>query len=190
MKLPSTLFAAAAFTLSLVEGLPASAAEVAPQPTTLDCDHAELWSVGVESRGLCIGSVVLVGTNLKIVCDRLEFVALGVGEKTGTLPTLDKFQSLLATGHVVIIQGDREAKCGRAEVLPRSNKVVLTETPSVVDHGTGWTSAGDIITMLRGERRVIVEKSHVTGPAIKDLGFDKTTPVTPADGTAKPDPQK
>ena len=191
MKLLPALFATA-FTLSLVEGLalPISAAEVAPQPTTLDCDHAELWSVGPESRGVCTGSVVLVGTDLKIVCDRLEFVALGVGDKTGTLPTLEKFSSLLATGHVVIVQGDREATCGRAEVLPRSNKVVLTETPSVVDHGTGWTSAGDIITMLRGERRVIVEKSHVTGPAIKDLGFDKSTPVTPADGTARPAPPK
>jgi lipopolysaccharide export system protein LptA len=175
----ASAFAAAAF-----------AAEVAPQPTTLDCDHAELWSVGAESRGVCTGSVVLIGTNLKITCDKLEFAALGVGDKSGSLPTLDKFQSLLATGHVVIVQGDREAKCGRAEVLPRSDKVILTETPSVVDRGTGWTSAGDIITMLRGERRVIVEKSRVTGPAIKDLGFDKSAPVPPADAPAKPDSPK
>lgn len=164
----------------------AHAAEVAPQPTTLSCDHAELWSVGAESRGLCTGNVLLIGTNLKIACDRLEFVALGVGDKTGTLPKLDKFQSLLATGHVVIIQGDREAKCGRAEVLPRSDKIVLTESPSVVDRGTGWTSAGEIITMLRGERRVIVEKSHVTGPAIKDLGFDKKKPAETPEPPAPP----
>ena len=183
MKLLSAILAGAL-------ALPAFAAEVAPQPTTLECEHAELWSVGPESRGVCTGKVVLVGTNLKITCDKLEFVALGVGDKSGTLPTLEKFSSLLATGHVVIVQGDREAKCGRAEVLPRSNKVVLTESPSVVDRGTGWTSAGDVITMLRGERRVIVEKSRVTGPAIKDLGFDKAQPVTPADGTAQPDAPK
>lgn len=183
MKLLPTLLAAA-FTL------PVFAADVAPQPTTLDCDHAELWSVGAESRGVCTGNVVLIGTNLKITCDKLEFVAQGVGDKSGTLPTLEKFSSLLATGHVVIVQSDREAKCGRAEVLPRSDKVVLTENPSVVDRSTGWTSAGDVITMLRGERRVIVEKSRVTGPAIKDLGFDKSAPVTPTDGTAKPDSPK
>ncbi len=187
MKLPLAFLAAA---ICFAGNAPALAADVAPQPTTLDCDHAELWSVGAESRGVCTGSVVLVGTNLKIICDKLEFVAQGIGDKTATLPTLDKFQSLLATGHVTILQGDREAKCGRAEVLPRTNKVVLTENPSVLDHGTGWTSAGDMITMLRGERRVIVEKSHVTGPAIKDLGFDKSQSVTPADGTAKPEPQK
>jgi hypothetical protein len=183
MKFSLTFFAGAL-------ALPAFAAEVAPQPTTLDCNHAELWSVGAESRGVCTGNVTLIGTNLKITCDKLEFVALGVGDKSGALPTLEKFSSLLATGHVVIVQSDREAKCGRAEVLPRSNKVVLTENPSVIDRGTGWTSAGEIITMLRGERRVIVEKSRVTGPAIKDLGFDKSAPVTPADGVAKPDSPK
>jgi lipopolysaccharide export system protein LptA len=176
--------------LAGVLALPVLADDVVPQPTTLYCDHAEMWSVGAETRGLCTGNVILVGTNLKIVCDRLEFVALGVGDKTDALPKLDKFQSLLATGHVTIVQGEREATCGRAEVLPRSDKVVLTETPVVVDHGTGWTSAGDIITMFHGERRVIVEKSHVTGPAIKDLGFDKSQPVTPADGTARPTPPK
>ena len=49
--LPAHLAVVAAFTLSLVAGRPAFAAEVAPQPTTLDCEHAELWSVGPESRG-------------------------------------------------------------------------------------------------------------------------------------------
>jgi len=183
MKLLPALLACAVAAVAL-------AADLAPQPTTLDCDHAELWSVGTESRGVCTGNVVLVGTNLKIICDKLEFVALGVGDKAGALPTLEKFQSLVATGHVVIVQGDREAKCGRAEVLPKSDKVILTDHPSVIDRGTGWTSAGEIITMLRGERRVIVEKSRVTGPAIKDLGFDKAAPVPPADGTAKPDSPK
>lgn len=182
MKLASLLLAAA-LTGSV------HAAEVAPQPTTLSCDHAELWSVGAESRGVCTGNVVLVGTNLRIACDRLEFVALGVGDKTGTLPKLDKFQSLLATGHVVIVQGDREAKCGRAEVLPRSDKIVLTELPSVLDRSTGWTSEGEIITMLRGERRVIVEKSHVTGPALRDLGFEKKKPSAPADAAESAPPK-
>jgi hypothetical protein len=161
--------------LALAPSLPAT--EVAPQKTTLDCDHAEMWTEGNESHGICTGAVTLVGTNLKITCDRLEFVATGVGETAETLPTLEKFRFMLATGHVVIVQGDREATCGRAEVLPRDNKVVLTENPVVIDHGTDWTSAGEKITLLRGERRVIVEKSRVVGPPIKDLGFDKNKPA-------------
>jgi hypothetical protein len=45
---------------------------------------------------------------------------------------------------------------------------------------------GSKITMLRGERRVLVENPHATMPSIKDLGFDKNKPVPPADGAPKP----
>lgn len=166
--------------------LSARAAEPVAQRTTLDCDHADIWSVGTETRGICTGSVTLIGTDLKILCDRLEFTAVGVGDKTATLPTLDKFKYMLATGHVVIIQGDREVTCGRAEVLPREDKVVLTENPVLIDHGTDWTTKGDKMTMLRGERRVIVENSHVTGPALKDLGYDKTPLPAPAANAVQP----
>lgn len=166
------------------------AAEPVAQKTTLDCDHAEMWSVGDETRGICTGSVTLVGTDLKIVCDRLEFTAQGVGDKTATLPSLDKFKYMLATGHVIIVQSEREATCGRAEVLPREDKVVLTENPVLIDHGTDWTSAGEKITLLRGERRVIVDKSRVTGPALKNLSYDAAPSTMPADGAAKPGPNK
>lgn len=168
----------------LVSGLAVRAAAPAAPRTTLDCDKAEMWSVGDETRGICTGSVTLTGTGLKILCDRLEFTAVGVGDKTSTLPALDKFKYMLATGHVVIIQGDREVTCGRAEVLPREDKVVLTENPVLIDHGTDWTTKGDKMTMLRGERRVIVENSKVTGPALKDLGYQD------GDGAAKPVPPK
>ena len=184
MKLRSLL---PVFTLAAALSLHA---EVAPQRTTLDCDHADMWSVGAETHGVCTGSVLLTGTNLRLQCDRLEFVAIGVGDKTATVPTLEKFQYLIATGHVIIIQGDREATCGRAEVLPHDDKVILTENPVLVDHGTEWTSAGERITMLRGERRVIVDKSRVSGPALRDLGFDKSKTASPGDGAAKPAPAK
>ena len=165
-------------------------AEQAPQNTTLESNDLVMSSVGNETHGVCTGAVVVTGTNLKITCDRLEFTALGVGDKTATLPTLNKFKYMLATGHVVIVQGDREATCGRAEVLPREDKVILTEGPVLVDHATDWTSTGEKITLLRGERRVIVDKSRVTGPALRDLGFDQTKTTTPGDGAAKPDAAK
>ncbi|MEO6874869.1 MAG: hypothetical protein ABI222_08605 [Opitutaceae bacterium] len=168
----------------------AYAAEPVAQKTTLDCDHAEMWSVGNETRGVCTGAVTLTGTDLKILCDKLEFTAVGVGDKTATLPALDKFKYMLATGHVVIIQGDREVTCGRAEVLPREDKVVLTENPVLIDHGTDWTTKGDKMTMLRGERRVIVENSRVTGPALRDLGYDKNPLPAPATGGTKAPPGK
>lgn len=180
MKSPPLLVA-----LFLALGVAAFAADVAEQKTTLDCNSAEMWSVGNETHGVCTGNVTVLGTNIKILCDKLEFVAVGLGNSSDTIPPLDRVRFMLATGHVVIVQGDREATCGRAEVLPHEDKVILTESPVVIDHGTDWTSAGDKITLFRGQRRVIVERSHVVGPAIKDLGFDKSMKATtPPDGAA------
>jgi lipopolysaccharide export system protein LptA len=141
----------------------------------------DMWSQGDETKAICTGNVTVTGTNLKITCDKLELTATRIGEKTGSVPTLEKFRYLLATGKVSITQGSRNATCGRAEVLPREEKVVLTENPVVVDHATEFVSAGERITMLRGQERVEVEKPRLTGPPIKDLGFDKNN----ADDAAK-----
>ena len=151
------------------------AAEVEPQPTTLTCDHMDMWSEGDETKAICTGNVTVTGTNLLIVCDRLELTATRIGkEEAGAVPDLDKFRYLLATGNVSITQGTRVATCGRAEVFPREEKVVLTENPVVADKESQMVSAGDRITMLRGQERVFVENLKLTGPPIKDLGFEKT----------------
>lgn len=177
-RLPALLVCAVALCAA-----PFSRAAVAPQPTTLTCDHMDMWSEGDETKAICRGNVTLTGTDLKITCDRLELTASRIGQKSGAaaVPTLEKFRYLLATGHVSINQGTRTATCGRAEVLPREEKVVLTEDPVVIDHATDFVSAGDKITMLRGQERVEVEKPRLTGPPIKDLGFDrnKLAPSTP-----------
>jgi lipopolysaccharide export system protein LptA len=160
---------------------PAARAAAPLQRTELSSDHGEIWTVGTETRALYTGSVTLTGTNLRILCDRLEVVAEGVDDKTSTVPVIQKFKHLLATGHVRIVQGDREATCGRAEVLPREDKVVLTENPVVIDHGSELVTAGEKITLLRGERRVSVDNPRTTAPSIQDLGFDKDKPLeTPA----------
>jgi lipopolysaccharide export system protein LptA len=148
-------------------------AEMAPQPTTLTCEHMDMWSEGEETKAICTGKVTLTGTNLLIVCDRLELIATRVGKDSGAVPDLDKFRYLLATGNVSITQGSRVATCGRAEVFPKEEKVVLTEDPVVTDKAIEMVSAGDRITMLRGQERVVVDNPKVTGPPIKDLGFEK-----------------
>jgi lipopolysaccharide export system protein LptA len=161
-------------------------AEITPQPTSLTCDHMDMWSEGDETRAICTGQVVLTGTNMRMSCDRLELTASRINEKSTSVPTLEKFKYLLATGHVNIVQGSRGATCGRAEVFPRENKVVLTEEPVVVDHATDFVSAGEKITLLRGQERVEVEKPRLTGPPIKDLGFDRE-PKLPSLGGRKPE---
>jgi lipopolysaccharide export system protein LptA len=175
------------------------AAETPPQRTELRAHRTELVTVGNETTAVCTrgpaAQVTLTGTNLKITCDRLEIVALGVGDKSSVAPTLEKFKYLLATGNVVIVQGDREARCGRAEVLPLENKIVLTENPRVIDRGSDWEDGGPDarITMFRDQRRVVVENGVLSGPSLKDLGFDKSAPPpagTPTDPAQKSPPAK
>lgn len=183
----------------LVLALVLPAADAPPQKTVLTAARSEFKTVGQETRFVFYGSpqkrVTLTGTNIEIVCDYLEIIAVGVGGKTeakGTLPTPDRFKYLLATGNVHMVQEDREANCGRAEVFPREDKIELTEKPTIVDHGSDVKSpdgkidhhgdvkqAGSKITMLRGERRVLIENPEAEAPELKDLG-PKATPAAPA----------
>lgn len=146
--------------------LPASAQE----RTELVADFLEMVSTDQETRAVCVGNVIVTATNLRISCDRLELIATRIGELGGAVPTLDKFRYLLATGNVRIVQGDREATCGRAEVLPQEEKVVLTEDPVLIERSSDIVSRGSKITLLRGEGRAIVENPVLTGPPIRDLG--------------------
>ena len=129
--------------------------------------------------------VVATGTNMRLSCDYLEVIVIRGGDVTATVGKLEKFKSMVAIGNVRMVQGDREAACGRAEVLPGEEKVTLSENPVVVDHDQKTRIAGEEITMLRGQRRLIVKKPTAVGPEIKDLGVDKeakpdTPPAVPA----------
>ena len=124
--------------------------------------------------------VVVTGTNMKLNCDFLEVVVIRGGDQTATVGKLEKFRSMVATGNVLIVQGDREAACGRAVVLPGEEKVVLSENPVVVDHDQNTRAAGEEITMLRGQHKLTIKKPIVTAPPIKDLGADKETKPAPA----------
>jgi len=181
--------------LAALIGAPAraTAAEEPPlPPTEITARHMESRSTDTEMTTVFTGDVVVTGNNIHVTCDRLDAVSVRIGDQEQVVAKQNRFKSLVAIGHVIIVQGDREATCGRAVVLPDDNKITLTEDPVVVDHGAGWTDAGEKITMWRGERRVEVEKPHLTGPALKDLGFDKDKKPEPADApkVTVPDPAK
>ena len=166
----------------LLAGLPAAVAlaqSAAPQPTVIESDgRGEMVSTDNETTITFRDNVRVTGTNMRLTCDYLEVVVIRSGDKAATLGKLDKFRSMLATGNVRMVQGDREAACGRAEVLPEQEKVVLSGNPVVVDRDQNTRIAGEKITMLRGQRRVEVEKPLLTAPEIKDLGVDKA-PAAP-----------
>src|SRR4051812_14952316 len=163
----------------------------APLPTDITSTSLEMWSTDTETFAHFTGNVVATGTNIRITCDKLEITAAGQNEKSATVGKLDKFKYLLATGRVRIIQGDREANCGRAEVFPREERVVLTEKPVVIDHGNSSVAMGDKLTLLRGQRRVMGDNVKITFPPMKDMGFDKNTPAPRPDTPTPPaDPVK
>jgi lipopolysaccharide export system protein LptA len=163
----------------------APAQSATPQTTVIESDGpGEMVSTDTETTITFRDNVRVTGTNMKLSCDYLEVVVVRTGDKTATLGKLDKFRSMLATGNVRMIQGDREAACGRAEVRPEEEKVILSGNPVVVDHDQNTRIAGEKITMLRGQRKVEVEKPILTAPPIKDLGVDKTS--APAEAPKQP----
>ena len=158
-------------------------------PTVITCEgEGQMTSTDTETTITFRDKVVVTGTDLKLNCDFLQVVVRRKGDVTATLGKIDRFRSMLATGNVLLVQGDREAACGRAEVLPEQDRVILTENPVVVDRDQKTRMTGEKITLLNGQRQVLVEKPSLTGPPVKDLGFDKDKkPATPpAAGTKQP----
>lgn len=157
---------------------PLRAADELP-PTIIECaGAAETISTDTETIATFTDQVVVTGNNLKLYCDDLRIVAIRKGDPTATLGQYGYFKSLVATGRVRIIQGDREATCGRAEVFPNEDRIVLSENPVVRSIDDQYVVTGPEILLYRGQRRAVVrgtteQRSRITLPAIKDLGFDE-----------------
>jgi lipopolysaccharide export system protein LptA len=150
------------------------------QTTVVTSDGpAEMSSTDKETTITFRGHVVVTGTNMKLNSDFLEVIVRRTGDPTATLGKLNKFRAMLATGNVLIVQGEREAACGRAEVLPDEDKVVLSENPVVVDHDQNTRIAGSKITWQSGQRLLHVDNPILTAPPVKDLGVDKLPKANP-----------
>jgi lipopolysaccharide export system protein LptA len=149
-------------------------------PTVITSTSFEMWSTDTETRSIFKENVIVTGNNLRLTCDKLDVTAvrmLGKDDKNAAIPTVEKFKTLVATGNVHIMQGNREVTCGKAEVFPGEDRVVLTEKPVVIDNDGPYVATGDRIVLLRGERRIFGDNIRLQGPAIRDLGFDKDNPV-------------
>lgn len=169
--------------------LTAADKKVAVVPTVITSTSMEMWSTDTESRSIFKQNVVVTGNNLRLTCDKLDVTAirfLGQNDQStakDTVPALEKFKSLVATGNVHIVQGNREVTCGRAEIFPGEDRVVLTEAPVVIDNDGPYVATGDRIVLLRGERRIFGDNVRLQGPAIRDLGADKDKPMLPPAST-------
>ena len=160
------------------ESAPAeSATAVPPTETVIESQTLEMRSTETETLTVFTGTVVVTGTNLRITCDRLEVISLRGGEKEDEIGRQKHFKSLIATGRVRIIQGEREAACERAEVLPGEDRITLSGRPTVIDHGSNFAATGEPLILYRGDRRVHGSNVRIVLPPLKDLGFDKNQPA-------------
>jgi lipopolysaccharide export system protein LptA len=187
----------AAAPLALLRGADASAP--APQPaasalpvdTTITAGSAEMVSTDTETTFILRDRVTVAGTNLRIICDELIVVMRRRGDTKATLGNPQSFKSLVATGKVIIVQGDREATCERAEIFPADDRVVLSGTPHprVRTLDGQYDATSPRMELLRGQRiaRLLSEDGtpvRFTLPPLKDLGFDPNAPKEPPrDGT-------
>ena len=176
-----------------------TAATEPAKETIIECAGlAETTSTETESIATFRDHVVVTASNLKLTCDYLKVVTSRKGDPKAIIGKQSYFKSLIATGHVRLVQSDRIATCGRAEIFPDEDRVVLSrETksepfPSVTFDKTVMT--GPRMILYRGQRRAVVEPEdgvgvRLTGPTIKDLGFEKLKPtpgLTPAPKSATP----
>jgi lipopolysaccharide export system protein LptA len=174
--------------LSATLWLPVRAAEEPVPETVIEAATCDLQSTETQTVSVFTGNVIVTGNNIRITCDRLDVVSLRSGEKLDTLGKQDRFKSLIATGRVRIVQGDREATCERAEVLPGEDRITLAGRPMVVDRGNNSTATGEPLILYHGDRRVHGSNVRITLPPLKDLSFDKNQPppAPPAELPAEP----
>ena len=134
-----------------------------------------------EENGYLIGrgSVKLTATNLEITCNQIE-VFTDVKDKDGndTLGDLSSIRRIIATGNVKIVQEERMATSGRAEVYPNDDYILLDEDPIVYQHDITIDGTGAQMRILRGNGRVELigdtnNKIRVTGRPIEDFGFEE-----------------
>jgi lipopolysaccharide export system protein LptA len=183
------------FTLcALLAAGPVRAADtLSPTDTIIECAGVfDTISTDKEITSTFRDKVVVTGNNLKLTCDFLTVIAIRKDSSTAALGKYGYFKSLVATGHVRILQADREATCGRAEIFPGEDKIVLSESPVVRDTGNESSFTAPVLELYRGQRRAVAPGggTRIVLPALKDLGYEKDAKSAPAGGAPKPAPAK
>ena len=157
------------------------AAPKQPIPTEIQSVSLKAQNDGKEAYFLFTGDVKLTATNLLLQCDELQVHAERQGDTEEEIGQYGGIKKIIALGNVKIVQAEREATCGRAEVQPDLQRIVLTQDPVVIQAGTKLEAAELIIE--RGQGTILVnptatnKKLRFTGPAIGDIGFEDKAPA-------------
>jgi lipopolysaccharide export system protein LptA len=178
---PSLFF----FSLLLTVAGTRAADALVSSDTIIECAGLfETISTDKEITSTFRDKVVVTGNNLKLTCDFLTVIATRKDDAKAALGKYGYFKSLVAVGNVRIVQGDREATCGRAEIFPGEDKIVLSENPVVRDLGNESSFSAPVLELYRGQRRAVAPpqpggRTRIVLPALKDLGYEKDKAAPP-----------
>ncbi len=147
--------------------------------TVVRSDSLEMTSTPELNYFYFSDNVTIIGNNLLVKCDNLEVTASRSGEAEATIGRIGVIKKIVAIGTVEIYQAGRAALAGRAELFPAEDKIILTDSPQILDRKA--TVSGWRITLLKGNRTAIVENNPddtgggrptVVLDALPNLGFD------------------
>jgi hypothetical protein len=166
-----------------------------PPATTITCrGPMETVSTDTETTITLRDQVEADGNGTHLECDFLKVVVIRQKDPAATIGQYKNFKSLLATGHVTITNADRVGTCGRAEVFPDQDRIILSENAAVrfIGEKTAFTPGphGRII-FNTGQRDAIMEPApgesiHGVLPPLRNLGFAPGAKPAPAAPAAAP----
>tara|TARA_B100000212_G_scaffold274629_1_gene214144 strand:+ start:9451 stop:10179 length:729 start_codon:yes stop_codon:yes gene_type:complete len=134
-----------------------------------------------EEKGYLIGvgGVRMVATNLEITCNQIE-VFTDVKDKDGndTIGDISSINKIIAIGNVRIVQDQRSATAGLAEVYPNDDFILLDEDPILYQGDITIDGTGAQLKIYRGNGRVEWvgdpnNKIRISAPPLQDLGFEE-----------------
>lgn len=126
------------------------------------------------------GEVSVTGNNLELRCDRMTIIAARAGDYEAGIGEMGAVESIVAEGNVQILQSERRARAGRAEVDPVAGIVTLSENPVVIQDDVEISGYQFIFEKETKKFRSIPDpnapldqpsRSVVSLSALPDLGF-------------------
>lgn len=115
----------------------------ASTPTVVTSDVYKMDMPG--KQGVFTGNVVVTSTDFKLKAREMQ-VFFDEG---------NKIKRMIARGNVEIESADRQTKSGQAEYIIAENKLILTESPQVMQNRN--TVTGTTITIYRDTNRMDVD---------------------------------
>lgn len=135
--------------------------------TTIDSDKLTVKSDDEKTLFTFSQNVVVKANNLQVNCNTLQVIS-GRTENTkkddDSRADVGSIEKIIAIGNVIILQGEREATCGRAEIYPygdpdattapsqKNGLIILKENPILRDLKEKVVSSAYEIRFHQGDR--------------------------------------